>query len=93
MFLTVLHVLGLLYLYTSVSQPNLSQTPLGESLVGFLLLPENYFVEFNIIDFCMIKSVGSLNVPFHSSCLSLATIHTPHHPTLRRNAVTQFPEP
>lgn len=71
-------MLGLLYLYASVSQSK-SQAPLGESLVEFLLLPKSYFVKF-VTDFCMIKSIGSLNVSFHTSCVSLATIHTPHYP-------------
>ena len=97
MFLSVLCVLGFFhlypYLYASVSQASLSQAPLGESLVGFLLLPRNYFVEFNIIEFCIIKSIGNWNVLFHTSCVSLATIHTPPHPTLRVTAVTQCPEP
>ena len=51
--LRVFHVLGLLYLNTSVSQPSISQTSWVESIVGFLLLSKDYFVEFDFIEFVL----------------------------------------
>lgn len=49
-FLTALHVPGLLHVSASVSQLSLSQAHSCEYIVGFLLLPENYFVEFDFIE-------------------------------------------
>lgn len=38
---------------TYVSQPSVSQAPKHEARVGFLLLPENYFVEFDFLKFAL----------------------------------------
>jgi len=48
-------MLGHLYLQASVSQPSLSQAPQDESVIGFLLLPGKYFVEFDFIEFALQK--------------------------------------
>lgn len=54
--LTTLCVLRLLSLLATVSQTSLSPA-LQEEIVGFLLLPENYFIEFDLIQACIIKSI------------------------------------
>lgn len=37
----------------SVSQPSVSQVPKHEATVGFLLLPENYFLESDFLEFVL----------------------------------------
>lgn len=52
---TVLYMPGLLQLQASVFQQSLSQTLWDESIIGFLLLLESYFVESDFLEFALRK--------------------------------------
>lgn len=79
-FLTILHVLGL-YLFTSVSQPSLSQTPyLGWIYSWFSVPARKWFCWVWLYRVCIMKSIGIVNVLSWTSCVSPVTIST--HPIL-----------